>query len=169
MDLKNDIALQRLIAESHILSDAQRKEGSPLSSNFLLNPVGKARLKTLDASIQSLALLHGGDHRNAKFQRNTKDPYSFDPSALVQHEEKKFNSQKMPMNMRKGIVAKKEERTEKYERKSRDAGIILPKGLTKKKSKNINRDRGLTVTSVGKFTKSGLVVSQQEHARIKRR
>ncbi|KAK9473611.1 uncharacterized protein V1510DRAFT_362907 [Dipodascopsis tothii] len=163
-NLKNDLALQRLITESHILHEAQRKGGASLSTDFLFNPTGKARLKTLDARIESLAALHGGNHRNAAFKRKQSDPYSLDPAALISSDRAKFNKQKMPMQMRKGIVGKAAERAESRERHARESGIVLPKGITKKKGKPGRRERSLTVNGVGHFTRGGLVISKKEHA-----
>ncbi|KAK9449349.1 uncharacterized protein V1518DRAFT_415740 [Limtongia smithiae] len=166
MNLKNDVALQRLITESHILSEANRKEGSYFSSaSASFDPIGKARLKTLNARIDSLAL-QSRAHNKAK----KTDYYSLNPQALEDAQKEKFNKLKMPMNMRKGMLHTQAARQTKYEAKAREAGIVLPvKPKATKKSGTSQRkpqDRAPKIQSVGRFTKQGLVVSKSDIARI---
>src|SRR6266480_6038159 len=77
-NLKNDIALKRLLAESHLLD--------PIAAGGVrdLNPTGKNRHKALDLRIQALG------------------------SATSI-----YKQEKMPMNHRKGIVRKAQNREEK--------------------------------------------------------
>ncbi|KAK9480059.1 hypothetical protein V1514DRAFT_362042 [Lipomyces japonicus] len=165
-NLKHDVELQRLITESHILSEASTKTKSLSSSSnfFSFNPIGKVRLKTLDARIESLALQSGGKNKS-----NKKDYYSVNPKSLIEIKEKKFNKEKLSMRMRKGMVSKQAERKHKYEERAKDAGIVLPIATGSKKSgRTDRRDRGLKLQSVGRHTKSGLQISKAEIARIKR-
>jgi hypothetical protein len=134
-DLKNDIALQRLINESHILAEANKEghiSGADVSTD--LDPIGKARIKALEFRLQQAG-------------------------AKKQHE-------KMPMNMRKGIIAKQKDRKEKHEAYAKEAGIVLARPSTNGVSKKpARRDRGLQIASVGKNTRHGLVISKSEIAR----
>lgn len=89
--------------------------------------------------------------------------------------------------MRKGMIASRERQIAKYEEEARNAGIILSKvkkgelrdikqgkgstlasdrlGTGKKTSKKI-RDRGLKINSIGRSTRNGLIISQQEIDKI---
>ncbi|KAK9367502.1 hypothetical protein V1509DRAFT_626124 [Lipomyces kononenkoae] len=163
MNLKHDVELQRLITESHILSDASRKSGTLSLSGGSFDAIGKARTKAMEARIDSLALQSGGRMKASK-----KDYYSINPQALLESQNKKFNKEKMPMQMRKGMVQKKAERQEKYEKNAKEAGIVLPKAPRKQKQASQMRDRGLKIQSVGRFTPSGLRLSQSEVARHRR-
>ncbi|KAK9375287.1 uncharacterized protein V1513DRAFT_43469 [Lipomyces chichibuensis] len=164
MNLKHDVELQRLITESHILSEASRKGGAISLSGGSFDPIGKARTKTMEARIDSLALQSGGKMRALK-----KDYYSINPQTLLESQKKKFNKEKMPMRMRKGMLQKKAAREEKYEKKAKEAGIVLPKSRSRQKKSKEMRDRGLKIQSVGRFTPSGLKLSKSEIARHSRR
>ncbi|KAK9234160.1 hypothetical protein V1525DRAFT_413938 [Lipomyces kononenkoae] len=163
MNLKHDVDLQRLITESHILSDASRKGGALSLSQGSFDTIGKARTKAMEARIASLALQSGG-----KMKASKKDYYSINPQALLESQNKKFNKEKMPMQMRKGMVQEKAARQEKYEKNAKEAGIVLPKPPRKQKDAKQMRDRGLKIQAVGRFTPSGLRLSQSEIARHRR-
>ncbi|KAK9325112.1 hypothetical protein V1517DRAFT_343769 [Lipomyces orientalis] len=160
MNLKHDVELQRLITESHILSEASRKGGAISLSDVSFDPIGKSRIKTMEARIDSLALRSGG-----KVKASKKDYYSIDPQTLLESQREKFNKEKMPMRMRKGMQQKKIVRQEKYEQNAREAGIVLPKAPRRKRKSKDMRDRGLKIQSVGRFTPSGLKLSKSEIAR----
>ncbi|ODQ74161.1 hypothetical protein LIPSTDRAFT_2161 [Lipomyces starkeyi NRRL Y-11557] len=162
-NLKHDVELQRLITESHILSEASRKGGAISLSEGSFDPIGKARTKTMEARIDSLALQSGG-----KVKASKKDYYSINPQALLESQKKKFNKEKMPMRMRRGMLQKKAAREEKYEKNAKEAGIVLPKSPSRQKKSKEMRDRGLKIQSVGRFTPSGLKLSKSEIARHSR-
>ncbi|KAK9466008.1 hypothetical protein V1512DRAFT_291905 [Lipomyces arxii] len=165
MNLKHDVELQRLITESHILSEASRTGSAISLSDVSFSPIGKARLKTMESRIDSLALR--GDGRR---KVENKDYFSVNPQSLVETQKERFNKTKMPMTMRKGMINKKAERKAKYEKNAKEAGIVLPKApRNQKKSQRNTRDRGLKIQSVGHFTKSGLKLSKHEIARTSRR
>lgn len=169
-DLKDDLELQRLLNESHILkslSDERRNSnhlsGAEITLKTLNEPIiGKARVRTLDARIQELASING--------------------------DEKKLNKlEKIPMNIRKGIIQKQKSRIDKFENDARENGIILSKNkknnfrkidndtsfISKDKiigrgnvHKTQMRDRGLKIQSVGKSTRNGLVLSSKDISKI---
>ncbi|KAK9355503.1 hypothetical protein V1523DRAFT_375308 [Lipomyces doorenjongii] len=163
MNLKHDVELQRLITESHILSEASRKGGAISLSDGSFDPIGKARTKTMEARIDSLALQSGG-----KVKASKRDYYSINPQTLLESQKKKFNKEKMPMRMRKGMLQKSAIREEKYEKNAKEAGIVLPKSSSRQKKSRDMRDRGLKIQSVGRFTPSGLKLSKSEIARDSR-
>ncbi|CAN6674720.1 hypothetical protein TRVA0_062S00364 [Trichomonascus vanleenenianus] len=132
-DIKNDLALQRLISESHILAEANQHSGADISLDF--DPIGKSRLKALDTRLKSLGA-------------------------------KQEKSQSMPMNMAKGIKQAQKTKQEKYTKHAREAGIILAKVSKDTSKKTKKRDRGLKIASVGRNTRHGLIISQQEIARV---
>ncbi|RAL60066.1 hypothetical protein DID88_000692 [Monilinia fructigena] len=94
LNLKNDLALQRLLDESHLLTSSSSNTSSNAHVTHSLQ--GKNRLKALDLRVQAL----GGKTSIHK-------------------------QESMPMNMRKGIVRKAEEKEEKRRREAKENGIVL--------------------------------------------
>lgn len=169
-DFKDDLELQRLLSESHILKNlaetrrsSNTASGAELTLKTLNDPIiGKARVRTLDSRIHQLASING------------------DPKKLTKLEN-------LPMNIRKGMIKKQREKIEKYERDARENGIILSKNrkgtlrqldndrafVSKDKmlgnsgvQKNRMRDRGLKIQSVGRSTRNGLVLSTTDIEKI---
>lgn len=164
-NLQNDLKLQRLLSESHILAHNMDFSGAELTLQTLdyEAPVGNARRRILDQRIRQAA--------------STNSSTKGLPRKL----------EKMPMNMRKGMISARERRVAEYEREAREAGIVLSKvkrgelrnldsgrgatvssdrlGVGKKQANRV-RDRGLRIHSVGKSTRNGLKISQQEIDRI---
>ncbi|CAK7904030.1 protein Faf1p [[Candida] anglica] len=165
-NLENDLQLQRLLQESHILAGSNdMHSGADLTLQTIdyEEPTGKARKRTLDSRIRTLAA--------------TNSKTGGLPKKL----------EKMPMSMRKGMIRSHDERVRKYEEEARNAGIVLSKvkkgerrslnlgkgstlasdriGTGKKKEVRI-RDRGLKISSVGRSTRNGLVISQVDIDRI---
>lgn len=167
-DIKKDIALQRLLEESHILaSHGERHSGAELTMRTIDydNPTGKSRVRALDSRFKNLASVNGA------------------------HNGMKPRLEKMPMSMRKGMIKSREGKVSKYEREAKEAGVVLSKVQkgklrdlnagrgstssvdrlgdgTKKGSSNKLRDRGLKINSIGRSTRNGLVLSQQEIDRV---
>ncbi|KAI5965950.1 FAF1 [Candida pseudojiufengensis] len=163
-NLENDLKLQRLLKESHILANNNQFSGVDLTLKTIDydDPTGKGRKRILNSRINEL-------------------------SSTNRTKEKKLES--MPMKMRQGMIAKRDSRIAKYEKEARDAGIVLSKlkkgevrdlnigkGTTssmdrlgnglKKKDKVNKRDRGLKINGVGKSTRNGLIISQSDIDRI---
>lgn len=164
-NLDNDLKLQRLLSESHILAHNMEHSGADLTMQTIdyEAPVGNARRRILDQRIRAASATNS----------RTKGL----PEKL----------EKMPMKLRKGIIGARERRVADYEREAREAGIVLSKvkkgqlrelelgkGATAssdrlgvgKKQKNRIRDRGLKIQSVGKSTRNGLRISPEEISRI---
>lgn len=132
LNLDNDLALQRLIKESHILAEAGLS-GVDISTGI----TGKARHKTLESRLNDLGV-------------------------------KKSKEGQIPMNMRKGMIAKSQERQATHIKQSREAGIILArpsKKVGEKEKKPVKRERGLKIASVGRETRHGLIISKSEIAK----
>lgn len=164
-NLENDMKLQRLLQESHILSNQLQFSGADLTLLTIdyEEPTGKARKKALTSRIRNLA--------------STNSSTEGLPKTL----------EKMPMSMRKGMIKSRDRKVAKYEQEAKDAGIILSKvkkgelrqldhgrgstfasdrlGSGKKDTKRV-RDRGLQINSVGRSTRNGLVISKDEISRI---
>lgn len=164
-NVENDLKLQRLLSESHILAHNMDFSGADLTLQTLdyEAPIGNARRRILDQRIRQASALNSASGGKPK------------------------KLEKMPMNMRKGMIAARERRVVDYEREAREAGIILSKvkkgelrnldsgrgatvasdrlGVGKKVTKRV-RDRGLRIHSVGKSTRNGLKISQQEIDRV---
>lgn len=125
-NIKKDLALQRLLKESHLLD--------PQSSSALS---GSNRHKALDLRLQNLG----------------------SKSSILTQE-------KMPLNHRKGIVAKAREREENRRREAKENGIILEKAVTGTAKKTPIRQRGIGGPSVGKFQGGMLKLSKKDVAYI---
>ncbi|CUS07191.1 unnamed protein product [Tuber aestivum] len=120
--LKNDLALQRLLRESHLLDSTSGK----------LEATGKNRLRALESRIQAL----GG--KDITTQKN------------------------VPMAIRKGITAAREGRELKRRESAKEAGIVLEKVTTSKKTSKKRRDRGGFGPSIGRFKGGALVLSKRD-------
>lgn len=164
-NLENDLKLQRLLSESHILAHNVEYSGADLTMQTLdyEAPVGNARRRILDQRIRAAAATNS----------STKGL----PKTL----------EKMPMHMRKGMIKARERRAVEYEREAREAGIVLSKvkkgelrnldqgrgatalsdrlGVGKKQRQRV-RNRGLKVNTVGRATPHGLRISKQEIERV---
>lgn len=164
-NLENDLKLQRLLQESHILANKLDYSGADVTMQTLdyEAPIGNARKRTLDSRLRNISSLNSSTNGLPK------------------------TLEKMPMSMRKGMIASRERQIAKYEEEAKNAGIILSKvkkgemrdikqgrgatlasdrlGTGKKAPKRV-RDRGLKIHSVGKSTRNGLIISQLEIDKI---
>lgn len=164
-NLENDLKLQRLLSESHILAHNVEHSGADLTLQTIdyEAPVGNARRRILDQRIRTAAAINSATGGLPK------------------------SLEKMPMGMRKGMIRARDNRVAEYEREAKEAGIILSRvkkgelrnldqgrgatvssdrlGTGKKNAKRI-RDRGLKIQSVGKSTRNGLRISQLEIDRV---
>ncbi|KAL2134732.1 hypothetical protein VTI74DRAFT_10974 [Chaetomium olivicolor] len=139
--LANDLALQRLIAESHILSAAganpshwQSQHAAGTAANTRAFAAGRIARKTTDMRMQALGA-----------------------------KESILSQAKMPMAMRKGIVGAAAEREAKRRREARENGIILEREVKKTKTKNKGRgDRPVDLPAVGRMKGAELRVSARE-------
>ncbi|GMM49751.1 Faf1 protein [Starmerella bacillaris] len=136
-NLDNDLALQRMIDESHILNhrpNGHEYTGADISG--VLDPleaVGKNRLKTIE-------------HRLVKAGA-------------------KQTTQRMPQAMAVGVRNKNLQRKQKTKKEAKEAGIILAKERFTK-SKNRTRDTGLKINTIGKASEHGIHISASEIARM---
>jgi hypothetical protein len=145
--LKNDLALQRLLRDSHLLSTASTStSGSGTSTPTTLAATGALRHKSTD-----LALLSLGAKKSIHVQKN------------------------MPMALRKGLAAKAKQREEKRRADAKEAGIVLEREVRvqKRGSGDGNsrgsargRDRGVGGPSVGRFKGGMLKLSRRDVADI---
>lgn len=164
-NVENDLKLQRLLSESHILAHNLEYSGADLTMQTLdyEAPIGNSRRRILEQRIRSAAA--------------TNSSTAGLPKKL----------EKMPMHMRKGMIRAREQRVADHEREAREAGIVLSRvkkgelrnldqgrgatsssdrlGVGKKQAARM-RDRGLRINSVGKATRNGLRISQDEIDRI---
>lgn len=160
-NLKNDIELQRFLKESHLLSALGNGTANVNDDSV----IGKARARTLEMRLRGLSETNG---------RST-------------------TLEKMPVNVRKGMIKKHRKRIEKHETEAKEGGIVLHNvkkgqfrqidhthrndierriGSSIKKQqeqRNKRRQRGLRIQSVGKSTRNGLRISQQDIDRINNR
>lgn len=140
--LANDLALQRLISESHILSASNpfnsigSSAGAADGKSFT---EGRTRKLTTDLRLQKLG-----------------------------SKESIFKQQKMPMGMRKGINTAKQEREAKRRREAKENGIILETAQKKgsgSSNKRKSKGRGglaVDMPGMGKFRNGELRLSTRE-------
>lgn len=134
-DLKNDLELNRLIKESQILAEAEKQSSHYSGADLSLDAEYNPKVRL---KVLEMRLNEVG----SKGKRSD-----------------------MPMNIRKGIVAKKHEKQAKYDEYAREAGIVQARksrGDSNKSQKR--RQRGLQIQTVGKSTRHGHVVSSREIA-----
>ncbi|KAK4196625.1 hypothetical protein QBC40DRAFT_233983 [Triangularia verruculosa] len=145
--LANDLALQRLIAESHILSAAggnsshwESSAAAGTATNTRAFAAGRTAKKTTDLRFQALGAKE---------------------SILAQA--------KMPMSMRKGIVSHNTAKEAKRRREAKENGIILEREVKKSKSSRGKRsggggrgEREVGAPGVGRMRGATLRISARE-------
>ncbi|KAK3996073.1 hypothetical protein QBC44DRAFT_6479 [Cladorrhinum sp. PSN332] len=142
--LANDLALQRLIAESHILSAAggnashwQSSAAADSAANTRAFAAGRTAKRTTDLRFQALG---------------AKD------SILAQA--------KMPMSMRKGIVGTATAKDSKRRREAKENGIILEREVKKQPAKRKKQggrgERPVDAPGVGRLRGAQLTISARE-------
>lgn len=137
--LANDLALQRLISESHILaaSNPFNAIGAGASSSGDADKAfadGRTRKLTTDLRLQRLGSK---------------------ASIFTQH--------KMPMGMRKGINTAKQDREDKRRREAKENGIILETAQKKGKKRAKGKgDMAVDMPGMGKFRNGELRLSTRE-------
>lgn len=105
-NLKNDLALQRLLKESHLLEDASN-----------LNPTGKNRHKAIDLRIQSL----GGTKSIYEQKKMPKSHREGIQAKAAKREERRRREAR-----ENGIILEKPTKTGKKAPRKRDRGIGGP-------------------------------------------
>jgi Domain of unknown function (DUF4602) len=147
-NLKNDVALQRLLAESHLLSEA-----ASASQSTSLELAGKARHRALALRMRSLA---GGGPLSALAKDVAPDGAA---AGGV-----------MPMAMRRGIDRRRREREERRRREAREAGVVLEAPASKRGrgATGRRRERGsVGDPAVGRFRGGVLTLSERDVALIR--
>ncbi|KAF6829370.1 hypothetical protein CMUS01_08188 [Colletotrichum musicola] len=134
-NLANDLALQRLLSESHLLS---RHASSPFSNPQAAGATksfaeGKLRQRQVDLRAQALAP---------------------GVSSL-------FKQEKMPMAFRKGMNAKAAGREAKRRAQARENGIVLEREAPKK-AKRSRAERSVDGPSVGRMRGAQLTLSERD-------
>ncbi|KAF1731515.1 Protein FAF1 [Beauveria bassiana] len=158
--IAQDLELRRLLSESHLLTPSHNNaasrsvfsssvvggDSSSSSSEPKVFASGRTRQKTTDLRLQALG---------AK------------TSVLKQ--------EKMPMNMRKGIVAAARMREERRRREAKENGIILERsgsgsgssgGNGKKKGSRARQERGVHGPGIGRMRGAELRISEGDVRRI---
>lgn len=138
--LANDLALQRLISESHILSAS--------------NPFNLIGSSAAAAAAEGKSFTEGRTRKLTTDLRLQK----------LGSKESIFTQQKMPMGMRKGITTAKQEREARRRREAKENGIILEtaqkkSGKTKSKGKG---DVAVDMPGMGKFRNGELRLNTRE-------
>ncbi|CAK7218587.1 pre-rRNA processing and 40S ribosomal subunit assembly [Sporothrix bragantina] len=163
--LANDLELQRLISESHLLAGAFRLPSSFSTASGATSTVGSAsdvngtsshkssqpfaagrlRQRTTDLRIQAVANKARGDAS------------STGTVTVNQASESIFTQAKMPMSMRKGIAAAAASRESKRRQEARESGIVLERPAVKPMSKSAaKRMRAVDAPAVGRMHGSEL-------------
>ncbi|KAI0437624.1 hypothetical protein F4803DRAFT_537934 [Xylaria telfairii] len=139
--LKNDLALQRLLAESHLFSSAAAKGGNgDHDSGDRTEHVGRNRLLATDLRLSALG-----------------------SKASI------YKQEKMPMSFRKGIQSAAEGRETKRRREARENGIVLerPGALGKKViGKRKGPSRAVDGPAVGRMNGGVLRLGKKDLADI---
>lgn len=132
--LKNDLALQKLLRDSHLLSASASASSSGASTpTGSLLTTGAARHRSTDLHLQSL-----GAKRSVFTQKN------------------------MPMAQRKHMLTKARETEAKRRSDAREGGIILEKEKREPRKDVGRRERGVGMPSVGRFKGGTLSLSKAD-------
>ncbi|CAK7567230.1 MAG: pre-rRNA processing and 40S ribosomal subunit assembly [Sporothrix epigloea] len=174
--LANDLELQRLISESHLLAGAFRLPSSFSTASGATSTLGSAsstssttssassasgrhnssqpfaagrlRQRTTDLRIQAAANKARGDALSLAGGRTV---------TVSQASESIFTQAKMPMSMRKGIAAAAASRESKRRQEARESGIVLERPAAKAVSKSAaRRMRAVDAPAVGRMRGSEL-------------
>ncbi|KAI0862396.1 hypothetical protein F4860DRAFT_473245 [Xylaria cubensis] len=138
--LKNDLALQRLLSESHLFSSAAAKGGGDRDPGDATEHVGRNRHLATDLRLSAL-----GSKRSI------------------------YKQEKMPMSFRKGIQAAAEGREAKRRREAKENGIVLerPGALSKKVAgKRKGPSRAIDAPAVGRMNGGMLRLGKRDIADI---
>ncbi|KAM0334325.1 hypothetical protein ACHAQA_001349 [Verticillium albo-atrum] len=140
-----DIALQRLLSESHLLASLNPTT-APAGAASKPFAAGKLRHRTTDLRIQSLAAAGA--------------PLAKKATSL-------FTQAKMPMAMRKRITATRDAREDKRRREARENGVVLERvAPVKKVEKKGRHERALDGPEVGRMRGAELKLSDRDVQRI---
>ncbi|KAH6661125.1 hypothetical protein BKA67DRAFT_550246 [Truncatella angustata] len=142
--LKNDLALQRLLSESH-----------------LFNPSGHSS-SMIGSSAAAVDTEHSGRNRHVATDMRLS---ALGSKASV------FRQEKMPMSHRKGIEGAKVARESKRRREAKDNGIILEREVKKTTKRGGSggsgrRERAVDAPAVGKLMNGMLRLSKKDVAEI---
>ncbi|ETS83382.1 hypothetical protein PFICI_05258 [Pestalotiopsis fici W106-1] len=147
--VRNDLALQRLLSESHLFNPTNRS-GSLIGST--VNTEHSGRNRHLATDMRVAALSGGGGGKGA---------------ASI------YKQDKMPMSHRKGIEGARRDRESKRRREAKENGIILEKESSGKKSSvggggggGRRRERAVDAPAVGKMRGGMLRLSKRDVAEI---
>ncbi|KAI0545672.1 hypothetical protein F4679DRAFT_588276 [Xylaria curta] len=138
--LKNDLALQRLLSESHLFSSAAAKGGRDRDPADATEHVGRNRHLATDLRLSAL-----GSKKSI------------------------YDQEKMPMSFRKGIQAAAEGREAKRRREAKENGIVLerPGALGKKAAgKRKGPSRAIDAPAVGRMNGGMLRLGKRDIADI---
>ena len=165
-NLQNDIELQNFIRDSHLLNSFGGSE-----SNMSNDVVGKARMKVMESQMKNL--VNQNKHISNKNKTRIVDKI-----------------EKVPVNIRKGMIQKHMKRINKFEEDAKDNGIVLAKqskgsfrkidftykkdierrigkGIKSKISNTpVMRDKGLRINAIGRSTRNGLIISKNDINKI---
>lgn len=163
-NLENDLKLQRLLSESHILAANMDYSGADLTLQTLdyEAPIGNARRRILDQRIKEVSAVNGSKRKLAKMSmRSRQEKIRARQAEAAQHEAEAKEA---------GIILA---RVKKGQFRNLDRGLgatnVEDRVGTLFKVKKEKRARGLKIQSVGRSTKNGLVISQRDIDRINRR
>ncbi|KAL1899446.1 pre-rRNA processing and 40S ribosomal subunit assembly [Sporothrix stenoceras] len=170
--LANDLELQRLISESHLLAGAFAlpstfSTSSGAASTFgaaggagtanLANhkssqpfAAGRLRQKATDLRIQAVANKAKGDAVGGG------------TVTVSQTSESIFTQAKMPMAMRKGIAAAAASREKKRRQEAKEAGIVLERPVLKPSKSAAKRMRAVDAPAVGRLRGSELKLRDRD-------
>ncbi|CAK7202614.1 pre-rRNA processing and 40S ribosomal subunit assembly [Sporothrix eucalyptigena] len=163
--LANDLELQRLISESHLLAGAFRLPSSFSTASGATSTFGSASDSSAAASQKNSQPFAAGRLRQratdlriqAVANKARGDASSAGTVTVSQASESIFTQAKMPMNMRKGIAAAAASRESKRRQEARESGIVLERPAAKPVSKSAaKRMRAVDAPAVGRMRGSEL-------------
>ncbi|OAA67410.1 hypothetical protein ISF_03586 [Cordyceps fumosorosea ARSEF 2679] len=155
--LAQDLELRRLLSESHLFTPSHNNAAS--------------------ASVFASSVVHGGPSASDKPFSEGRTRLKATELRLQALGANKAQEQRMPMKMRKGMVAKAEAREAKRRREARENGVILErasgsggggggKGKTKKSASRGRQGRGVDGPGIGRMRGAELRISESDVRKI---
>ncbi|OAA49961.1 hypothetical protein BBO_01596 [Beauveria brongniartii RCEF 3172] len=149
--IAQDLELRRLLSESHLLTPSHNNAAS--------------------RSVFSSSVVHGGEGSSSEpkvFASGRTRQKATDLRLLALGAKTSvLKQEKMPMNMRKGIVAAARMHEERRRREAKENGVILERsGSGKKKGSRARQERGVHGPGIGRMRGAELRISEGDVRRI---
>lgn len=178
-NLKNDLELQRLLRESHLLASANaNKLPAPLSSSIYspahsalhTRPTRSMNTASPPSIFPASTPAHSGNHgprKALKYEGSTRHAARDIAMRSLGAKRSIFEQKNVPMKHRKGIAAKRSAAEKKRRADAQEAGVVLERPGRARPKEVPKREKGVGGPSVGKFRAGMLQLSRSDIRQIR--